>query len=784
MSSLRPKRMSRVSVTGSQRVMDEVIEAVHELHLLHVTDYDDTWEGFEPGDPVEGAEEAAEKLVTVRALESTLGVEREDAGRARIIDDETLETKLEETRRRVNELDDRRTELRDEMRRIDDRIDAARPLAELGIDLDLLTGYDSLTTAVGEGDAEELRGALTDADEVEAFELYEAGDDVALFVYPTVDLEDVLVGTPFTPYELPDLVEEAADDAADEAADEGDAGGGSGSGSGSRAGAVEATSPASYVEDLERRRQQVTSRLGTVENELEDVRHDVAGFLLAAEEKLSIEVQKREAPLTFATTANAFVAEGWIPTERYVDLVETVRSAVGDHVEIEELERASFEDGHAHEREELEDGDAGEEQAEETGPTEAARDEEVVADGGYAMSGGTPPVIQDNTKAAKPFELLVGIINRPRYNELDPTLVLFLTFPAFFGFMIGDVGYGILYCLMGWYLMAKFDSPGFRSLGGVAIWAGVFTIIFGVLYGEFFGLHELGYVVFGEGGAPMDKGLSPQNIAFAWAWLIVSLVLGLVHLTIGYVFGFVDDLHHGVTESAVENLSWLLLMVGVWTWVFSTHAMDAKPDLLFTTFNAEGATVGGATVEAQQVAYELGFGGLPEGVGIAGLVVGAVGFAMLVYGEGGIGVMESLNVLVNILSYTRIAAVLLAKGGMAFVVNLLVFGAYQDPDGGVHFIYNEMGGLAAAESAVQEQGGSIMFAGLLPDATGAMFIVALLVGALIFVIGHIIVLLLGITAAGLQGIRLEYVEFFNKFYEGGGKPYEPFGYERRFTTED
>nr|WP_198408097.1 V-type ATP synthase subunit I [Natronomonas pharaonis] len=720
--------------------MDEAIEAIHGLNLVHVTDYDGSWEGFEPGDPIEGAEEAAQKLVTVRALESTLGVTEEDAGPTRIIDDDELETKLEETRTRVNDLDDQRSELRTELREIEEQIDAARPFAELGIDLDLLSGYESLTVAVGEGDADELEAALSEADEVDGYELYTQDDYVALFVYPDVHLDDVLVGAAFTEYEIPDL------------------------GNGD-----EATSPEAYIEDLGHRKQKIESELETIENKLGDLKHEVAGFLLAAEEKLSIEVQKREAPLTFATTENAFVAEGWVPTERVAELEAVLDDAAGDHVEVEELEQMAYEEGHAHEREHIEDG---------------AEEGEAVADGGHAMSGGSPPVVQDNSKSAKPFEMLVSVINRPKYNELDPTLVLFLTFPAFFGFMIGDVGYGILYMLMGWALMTKFDSPGFRSLGGVAIWAGVFTTIFGVLYGEFFGLHELGYVVFGEGGSPMTKGLSPANIAFAWAWLIVSLVLGLIHLSIGHIFGFFDDLSHGIVDAVTENLSWLMLMLGAWVWVFSTHLQDVKPELLFTTFNAEGATVAGEAVAAQEVAYELGFAGFPEQVGIIGGVIALVGLALLIYGEGGIGLLESLNVFVNVLSYTRIAAVLLAKAGMAFVVNLLVFGAYQDPDGGVHFIYNEMGSMEAANQAVAQQGGEIMFGGLITDTSGAMFVFALLVGALIFVIGHILVLLLGISSAGLQGVRLEYVEFFNKFYEGGGKPYEPFGYERNYTTED
>jgi V/A-type H+-transporting ATPase subunit I len=139
-----------------------------------------------------------------------------------------------------------------------------------------------------------------------------------------------------------------------------------------------------------------------------------------------------------------------------------------------------------------------------------------------------------------------------------------------------------------------------------------------------------------------------------------------------------------------------------------------------------------------------------------------------------IEVVEFLNVLVNVLSYTRLAAVLLAKAGMAFVVNLLFFGAYSH-DGEFHFLIGH-----GPEWAVAEYGQeAIMFPGLIHSG-----IAAALVGVLILVIGHLLVLVLGITSAGLQGVRLEYVEFFGKFFEGGGKRYNPFGYERTYTTED
>ena len=67
----------------------------------------------------------------------------------------------------------------------------------------------------------------------------------------------------------------------------------------------------------------------------------------------------------------------------------------------------------------------------------------------------------------------------------------------------------------------------------------------------------------------------------------------------------------------------------------------------------------------------------------------------------------------------------------------------------------------------------IMFGGLVHSGIGGV-----IGGLLILVIGHLLVLALGITSAGLQAVRLEYVEFFGKFYEGGGEAYDPFGYDQ------
>ncbi|MFO7832917.1 MAG: V-type ATP synthase subunit I, partial [Halohasta sp.] len=104
-----------------------------------------------------------------------------------------------------------------------------------------------------------------------------------------------------------------------------------------------------------------------------------------------------------------------------------------------------------------------------------------------------------------------------------------------------------------------------------------------------------------------------------------------------------------------------------------------------------------------------------------------------------------------------------------FAVNLIVFGAYNE-GGNYHFIFLSDG---------VPEGAEVMFGGLMPGGT-----LGIIGGLLVLFVGHSAVLALGVTSAGLQAVRLEYVEFFGKFYEGGGRAYLPFGYDRTYTTTD
>ncbi|MDY6774797.1 MAG: V-type ATP synthase subunit I [Halobacteria archaeon] len=704
MPGLRPKEMSKVSVVGSKRVLDDVIESLYRLDLLHMEDYDGSWEGFDNGDPLDLGEEASEKLVQIRSIQNILGVEDDDYSRSRgfDLDDDEIESRLETVRQKVNDLEDERDDLRDQLREVRDQKSSLEPFAELGVELDLLRGYDSIDVVVGEtDDLDDVKDVLRSSEEVDEFETIGSSDVVAVAATVTddTDLSDVLVGASFSAVEVPEA--------------EG--------------------SPKELLRELETRQNRLESELDDLDSVREEIKNNSADFLLAAEEALTVDVEKAEAPLRFATTENSFVVEGWIPTETFDELESRIKDVVGGHVEIRELERAQHGDsGHSH-------GDEEED---------------------------SPPVVQDNPDPAKPFEILVKAVSLPKYSEFDPTVFLLLTFPVFFGFMIGDLGYGLLYLGIGAVLYTKFESPAMRSLGGLTLWAGGLTAVFGVLYGEIFGLHILGDVIWG-GHPPIHKGLQPAFGDYALGWVVLSLFVGLLHLTVGWITDFIENLEHGFSDAMTESGSWLMMMFGLWTWIFAGASGKAPPIL-----------VGSESVFAGNP-FPLGFTGFPPTVGLGGLAVFFIGLVLLVYGEPIEGV-EFLNVLVNVLSYTRLAAVLLAKAGMAFVVNLLFFGVYVTGEGEHAEWHFGLGHMPHVGDMVHgHEVTEIMFGGLSHSG-----IAGVIFGIVVLILGHTLVLALGITSAGLQAVRLEYVEFFGKFYEGGGETYEPFGFERKYTTEE
>lgn len=402
----------------------------------------------------------------------------------------------------------------------------------------------------------------------------------------------------------------------------------------------------SINKELEQRKNRIESRIEQNESQIEKIAVNWRNQLEEAEKFLTEKVEKAEAPIKFATTDSAFFAEGWIPAENYGLVEEKLAEVTGGKVHVQQ--------------EEMED---------------------------------EPPVKHSNPGPVKHFEDLTDLVSVPRYNELDPSFVLLLTFPLFFGFMIGDAGYGLTSALVFYAGMKMFPDATdiFKSL----MYASFATILFGLAFGDAFG-----YVIFGshsELAAVTGIQLFEQiPILFHRAEHLgqvftASALIGLVHVNFGYLLGFYNEhVKHGFRQAFLEKGSWLMLQAGAALWFFV------------------GMT--------------------------AGLPVMVISVALLYLGEGIEGVVEIPSLLSNILSYLRIFGVSVAAVSLAAVVNGLADPLFQS--------------------------GSV---------------IGVVLGVVMLVLGHTFNTFIKIIEGFLQGIRLHYVEMFNKFYEGGGRKYVPFG---------
>jgi len=135
------------------------------------------------------------------------------------------------------------------------------------------------------------------------------------------------------------------------------------------------------------------------------------------------------------------------------------------------------------------------------------------------------------------------------------------------------------------------------------------------------------------------------------------------------------------------------------------------------------------------------FGGLL--VPYLSLVLGILGIVIIIIVAGGFGLVEVLEITSHLMSYTRLAAICVAKAAMAFAFNMI----------GLGLILN----------------GNILIG---------------ILGVILLIFMQLMVFALGALSSGIQAVRLHYVEFFMKFYKGGGLRFNPFGYKRKYTTTE
>ncbi len=367
------------------------------------------------------------------------------------------------------------------------------------------------------------------------------------------------------------------------------------------------------------------------------------------------------------------------------------------------------------------------------------------------------PVSLENPSFIRPFELLTNMFAPPRYNEIDPTFILAPAFVIFFGLMLSDAVYGAVVTAAAVLLLwgpGRVDK-GIKNFGWILLAAGISTVIFGMVQGGYMGPESAEYL-----NLPGYLGLSspallntlegdgPLNL------LIISLIIGLVYMNIGMVLSLVQHLtRKNYRDVLLENVSWWLLQPGGFILVGGK---------MFGWFDFSPTVV------------------------LAAWLMTAVGLILLLVRARGLAFFELTGFIGDFLSFARILALALATAGIALTVNVLTDLIASANLGMIVALPVLLAGAVLLAKGGLSRNKLMMAPGIFLALAGGLGMVnssyMFYTFALVVLLsGHLINLVLQALGSFVHSLRLQYVEFFSYFYEGGGDLYKPFKPERTYT---
>ena len=338
-----------------------------------------------------------------------------------------------------------------------------------------------------------------------------------------------------------------------------------------------------------------------------------------------------------------------------------------------------------------------------------------------------PPVLLHNNRFSESVEGVLASFGLPAKGEIDPTFFTSIFYVFLFGLMLSDAAYGLIVSLACGIVLLKFPrmETNLRKSVQLFFWCGLSTLFWGVLFGGYFGdaLDVISETFFGHKISIPALWFVPLNEPMRM--LLYSMLFGVIHLFTGLALkGYMYIRDHKYMDFVCDVIFWYMLLLGLIGLLI--------PSSMF------------AGIAGKQIVFPAALNAAAKWSAI----LGAVGI-VLFSGRSSknpalriaLGAYDLYNItgwLSDVLSYSRLLALGLATGVIASVVNQM----------------GSMGGKSI--------GGVILF-------------------IIVFVIGHVFNMAINLLGAYVHTCRLQYVEFFGKFYEGGGKPFEPFKLKTKYV---
>ncbi len=237
------------------------------------------------------------------------------------------------------------------------------------------------------------------------------------------------------------------------------------------------------------------------------------------------------------------------------------------------------------------------------------------------------PVMIENPAYFRPFELFIRLLPLPRYSSFDPTPFIGIFFPVFFGMILGDAGYGLFLLAAAIIVKKRTVQQAIRDGSQILLISSLYTIFFGILYGEFFG--DLPHRVFGIEPICIERRTAVIPM------LYFTLTVGVLHIFLGLVLGTITAFRKKTKKEALFKILSMLIIICLIIVLAS----------FFDVFPA---------IVAQPLIVAI-------------LIIAP----LLLFAGGLLAPLELMKSIGNIISYVRIMAIGLTSVLLAFIANHL-----------------------------------------------------------------------------------------------------------------